>query len=592
MMVCEKCGAQLDEDCVFCPKCGNKINAKKKAYTGKIIGGILLLVILGSGIFLYVSGQYRNIFPRADNVSEEAAANLAETPDGRGNAEEGIAAEPEKAQQTEETADKAPESAAETMAEPEAEKEPGEIEKYLDALVLEPVEMTMGETFQVELEKEIPGAVWTSSDETIVRSSDGKLKAAAPGKAVVTLSAEGKECSFDVTVNAFPDMTVAVEHSVTLELNDAFSEVQWESSAPEIIEVNEGVVSALAAGASTLTASVDGKEYSFEVVGTTPEITTTSVRKIIGNTEQVSVLGTNGKAEWKSDNTAIATVSDTGLITAEPTGAGQNTVVHAYIDGMEFKIDVAVEPIPQLSSTYKIYGYQNTAQYKNATIALCTNANEVMKIKYEKTANEWDEELYLTTEVQEVLNVADADYSDGSTYPVYRAYKKGKYAVDDKIRTDIYLVGTSQTAEVLVQRLGYCQGEFYSPDSVVTYEPCDGYGIIHVYCDEVYSGGMGGQIIVTVMVDGYQYQFAISKMGDGHFDYAYRDRIPENYMIEECSVDEIVTMQNSNYSAVASNFKTYNSNNDWMERIGTKFVEAVEDEAISMAAGALLKFIF
>ena len=29
-MVCEKCGAQLDEDCVFCPKCGNKINAKKK----------------------------------------------------------------------------------------------------------------------------------------------------------------------------------------------------------------------------------------------------------------------------------------------------------------------------------------------------------------------------------------------------------------------------------------------------------------------------------------------------------------------------------------------------------------------------------
>ena len=164
--------------------------------------------------------------------------------------------------------------------------------------------------------------------------------------------------------------------------------------------------------------------------------------------------------------------------------------------------------------------------------------------------------------------------------------------MDDKIRTDIYLVVTSQTAEVLVQRLGYCQGEFYSPDSVVTYEPCDGYGIIHVYCDEVYSGGMGGQIIVTVMVDGYQYQFAISKMGDGHFDYAYRDRIPENYMIEECSVDEIVTMQNSNYSAVASNFKTYNSNNDWMERIGTKFVEAVEDEAISMAAGALLKFIF
>lgn len=194
--------------------------------------------------------------------------------------------------------------------------------------------MTMGETFYVELDQEIADAVWKSSDEDVVQVTEGLIKAVAPGNTKVTLSASGRELSFNVAVDAFADMTLAVDCSTTMEMNDAVSNVRWESSAPETVSVNDGVISSLGAGAATITAYIEEVPYSFEVVATTPDITTTSVRKIIGNMEQVSILGTKGKVEWKSDNTAIATVSDTGLITAEGTGAGQSTVVHAYVDGI------------------------------------------------------------------------------------------------------------------------------------------------------------------------------------------------------------------------------------------------------------------
>ncbi|MDE7248805.1 MAG: Ig-like domain-containing protein, partial [Lachnospiraceae bacterium] len=408
------------------------------------------------------------------------------------------------------------------------------------------------------------------------------------------------------TVNAFSDMTLAVNYSEAVEINETISNVRWESAAPEIVSVEDGVISSLSAGASTVTAYIDEVPYSFEVVATTPDITTTSIRKIIGNTEQVSILGTNGKVEWKSDNTAIATVSNTGLITAEPTGAGQSTVVHAYVDGMEFKIDVAVEPIPQLSSTYKIYGHQNNSIYKNAKITICTNANETISFTYREVdyGSGSSYNCLRDEKIEKVLNVADVDYNKGEIYPLYHAfYARNGYSNDNENFTEVYLVGTSQIADVSVQRLINVYHTEYNTDGVktsdssVTYEACENYGIIHVYNNDC-SQSDREWLLVTASVDGYQYQFVISPPGsysyETSFDYKYIDQFPADYMIEECSVDEIVIPEkvNVNYSALRANSKTYIPDSDWVERIGTKFVEAVEDQAIEMAAGALLKMIF
>lgn len=596
-MVCKKCGAEINEECAFCPKCGKSLTQKKKKGTGKIIGiSALAVAVLGAGIFLFASGYYKTIIPDAQNVTATAETDIK------------VAGDETEPQETK--VDDIPETVIAESKESEVddtllatETEPSELEQYLSALTLEPVEMTIGETFRVELERAVPNAVWVSSAENIALVTDGQIKAVAVGNASITLSAEGKEVSFEVTVHDFSDMTLAVNCSAAIELNDSLTNVQWESSAPEIVAVSEGTITSLAAGAAMVTAYINDTQYSFEVVATTPEISTTSVRKIIGNTAQIFFMGTNGKAEWKSDNTAIATVSDTGLITAEPTGAGQSTVVHAFIDGMEFKIDVAVEPIPQLSSTYKIYGHEDSKTVKNANITLCTNANEVIKcIVPQYSEDSQSVSRKVTMEVKTVLNVADADYSDGYTYPLYRGYENFSYRWEGGSIytgcTDIYLVGTSQTADVLIQRMDIysvlddASDGLYESPSVVTYEPNDNFGIIHVYPSSLYSGAYD---LVTVSVDGYQYQFVV-----GHVPYSNYatfqeidiDKIPANFIIEEYSVDEIVTISNTDSSSVVSNSRTYYTGNDWLERIGTKFVNEVEDQAIEMAVGFLFKAIF
>ncbi len=591
-MTCNKCGAELEGEYTICPKCGNKL--KKKSKAGLIFGIILLLLLIGVGSTLYISGFYKDIAVKAGWTAKENETVL--TDNSAGNLDSGqMEIENQQEVNTESKAEE-PEMAKETA------EDPDEQELFLEGLSFEPVTMTMGETCQVELEREIPDGTWISSDEKVVKAADGQLQAGMPGKAIVTFGAGAKEIPFEVTVNAFSNMTLAVNYSRTMELNDIFSNVRWESSAPEIVSVEEGVISSLQAGSSTVTAYIDEVPYSFEVVATTPDITTTSVRKIIGNTEQVSILGTNGKAEWKSDNTAIATVSDTGLITAEPTGAGQSTVVHAFVDEMEFKIDVAVEPIPQLSSTYKIYGHQDNSTYKNAKITICTNANETATVTYPPenkhtylrfgdgtTGDGYESEVIIAN----VLNVADADYSGGMIFPLYHVFRDG--IIDGANYTDIYLVGTSQTADVLIQSIFTKKADadgigLRKSRSVVTYEPCENYGIIHIYSDD------GCDELVTVTVDGYQYQFIISALDSmgGRFDYGQIDRLSADYMVEECSVDEIVVPEkvNVNYSTLQANSRTYNPDNEWLERIGTKFVESVEDQAIEMAAGALLKFIF
>ena len=588
-MVCKKCGAQLNREFEICPKCGNRI--KKKIGLGKILGITLPVTLIGAGLIFYVSGYYKNIMTQFEAVSEENVTATVDVGDSN--------AVVEAVQNS---------SVQEAIAEPQENdnnaedvlEEPDVLTQYITELTIEPVEMIIGETHLVELEQEIPNAVWSSSDENVVLVTDGQLKALMPGNATITLSTDVKDISFDATVNSFPDLTLAVSCSTTVEFNDAISDVRWESSAPEIVSVEDGVITSLTSGASNITAYIGEVPYTFEVVATTPDITTTSVRKIIGNTEQVSILGTNGKAEWKSDNTAIATVSDTGLITAEPTGAGQSTVVHAYIDGMEFKIDVAVEPIPQLSSTYKIYGHQDNSTYKNAKITLCTNANETATVTYppdRKYLNYISADgtsvmgYRVSIDIASVLNVAEADYNDGTTFPVYHAFY-GR--LDSDNYSDIYLVGTSQTADVVVQRIGD-KGEdvdgigLYRSNSIATYEACENYGIIHIFKDNY------DEELVTVAVDGYQYQFIIRVFdGMAQFYYANIEHLDPNYMIEECSVDEIVVHEkiNVNYSTLEANSSTYFGGDEWVERIGTKFVEAVEDEAISMAAGYLLKAIF
>lgn len=249
--ICPFCSTQVEEDAKFCVACGNQL--KKKSKLGIIIIGVILL--LGIVITLYVTGYYKNIATRFGWMSDETVAAITST-----------AAEDVDVDQT----------VLEKQQE-ENIKESDELESFLENLTFEPIEMTMGETYQLELAQEISNALWISSDSRIVEVAEGQLKAVMPGTVTVTFSVGGKEFPFEVTVNAFSDITLAVNCSKMMEINDAVSNVRWESSGPEIASVEDGCINSLSAGASTITVYIDEIPYSFEVTATTPDITTTSV---------------------------------------------------------------------------------------------------------------------------------------------------------------------------------------------------------------------------------------------------------------------------------------------------------------------------
>ena len=288
-MICKKCGEQLAGNYTYCPKCGNKIVQKKGI--GKIVVLLsVLLVVVGIGGYFFMSRNMQQSEPAiVENAIDENVEIAPETIEN--NINEDIQDESKPVEEVD------------------------EMEEFFLSLSFEPLEMIMGETHQIQLEKKMIDAVWVSSDEEIVQVADGVVKALTPGTATITVSLEENQKFFDVVVNPFSDMTLAVNCSKTMELNDIMSNVRWESSAPEIVSVSEGTINSLSSGASVITAYIDEVPYSFEVVATTPDISASSVRKIIGNTQQISILGTNGQVECKSDNTAVATVTETGLIT-------------------------------------------------------------------------------------------------------------------------------------------------------------------------------------------------------------------------------------------------------------------------------------
>lgn len=114
---------------------------------------------------------------------------------------------------------------------------------------------------------------WASNNEAVATvTSGGLVTAVAEGECTITASIEGASATCDVTV--------AVVHSITLDKDEitltavsqtstitattipADATVVWESSDEEVATVADGVVTAVAEGTATITATIDGTTVS------------------------------------------------------------------------------------------------------------------------------------------------------------------------------------------------------------------------------------------------------------------------------------------------------------------------------------------
>ena len=122
--------------------------------------------------------------------------------------------------------------------------------------------------------------------------------------------------------------------------------IGWQSNDPDIATVNQdGLVVAVNAGSCEITAVADSGVLSNPCVitvippvvhVTSVQLDLTNIQLDVGKTQQLVALvkptnATNQAVTWKSSNTAVATVSSTGLVTCLT--AGNATITVTTVDG-------------------------------------------------------------------------------------------------------------------------------------------------------------------------------------------------------------------------------------------------------------------
>jgi len=229
---------------------------------------------------------------------------------------------------------------------------------------------------------------WTSSDNTVatVGSSDGKVTALKASPTAITITATTQDgsksanCSVIVTAAEVPvngitlnesTLTIDINKTAKLEAtvwpaNATNKNYIWLSKSPSIASVDaHGVVTALSPGNATITVTtLDGSKTDSCIVTVVVPVTSITLNKTkmtldVGDKETLipSILpanATNKTVNWRSSDPAIATVAQTGEVTAVT--HGEVSIVASTQDGGNTAICVVTvnslnTPVTQVTIT-------------------------------------------------------------------------------------------------------------------------------------------------------------------------------------------------------------------------------------------------
>lgn len=223
---------------------------------------------------------------------------------------------------------------------------------------------------------------WSSSDPAVasVNTASGIVVGVAPGRAVITGASEGKSDTASVTVVPVPVATVTVALDAatlntgqttraTATLTDATGNVvtgravTWTSSNVAVATVNaSGIVTGVAPGTADIAAaSADGPRGSARVTVVLAPVaavtlTPSSVTLSVGETRALTATAVDaggaplaGRAiAFASSNPAVATVSETGVVTG--VSPGGPVTVTATSEGKRASAMVSVLAAPAVGA--------------------------------------------------------------------------------------------------------------------------------------------------------------------------------------------------------------------------------------------------
>ena len=268
---------------------------------------------------------------------------------------------------------------------------------------------------------------WTSSDETIaVVSSEGRVSGIKIGTATITASSEGKSGTATVTVTAAavasvnvtpPTASITVGQTTTLTAQplDANGNaltgraVAWASSNLGVATVSDaGVVTGVAPGDATITATSEGKSGTATVTVTPIPVASVTVDPATvslttGATQQITATPRDAQGNpladravtWESQNPAVATVSPAGLITAVAPG---NTTVTATSEGKVGTVTVTVTA-PAVGSISVSPG--SATVFVAATTPLTATVRDVNDLVIQGTTVLWSSDQPQTASVSQ-----------------------------------------------------------------------------------------------------------------------------------------------------------------------------------------------
>lgn len=202
-------------------------------------------------------------------------------------------------------------------------------------------------------------AQWSASPEESVKVERGLVKALAAGEATVTASFAGLTGEAKITVTEAKPVSLSLDPASAamapgerLRLRarvsyddgssrDVTEQAQWSASPAESVEVEKGLVKALAAGEATVTASFAGLSAEAKITVTEAELIAieldkTEMELLTGNSDTLSAtahfddgtsLNIDGAAEWTSS------AEDTASVGRETSESGTEVTVKGLKEG-------------------------------------------------------------------------------------------------------------------------------------------------------------------------------------------------------------------------------------------------------------------
>ena len=221
---------------------------------------------------------------------------------------------------------------------------------------------------------------WASSNSAAATvNGSGMVTGVAVGAATIAATSEGQNGTASVAVTPPPvalvsvspaSATIAAGNTVQLAvtLQDANGNplsgrvVTWRSSNTAAATVSgSGLVSGVAAGSATITAASEGKSATATITVSAVSVASVTVSPATANVNEGSTVQltatpkdangvplTGRTVTWASDNTTVATVSATGLVTGKVAGSATIT---ATSEGQGGTAAITVVHVPVASVT-------------------------------------------------------------------------------------------------------------------------------------------------------------------------------------------------------------------------------------------------